>query len=332
MSNLSSDVNEEIQATTLAVVAFVRGGDAISTVEVEAPPSVEEIIPRNPDAKPYLQRQLEAVVVAEVFRSSLTAKCLAEFKDTFGIPDQVKIVPTDKDEVYTDHPRYCALYAYPFTIGYSLPFPPLVEEFCCYYRVCPIQLAPLVKILSKFAELADVEITLRHNVHLFMPTFYCGKMLNIRHRGSKSLVVKTDDKGSQQFWLNFFYVKIEFVVADVADFPEAWNHAPTARSLQLVTHLANGVRQALPCTVGIRDWSSFWQRYKPTPLRKAPPRRLLKRTWHRCHLLGEGGALLPLLLPPFQHLRPFFLWLLLVLKMRKFLRVIRTRGLGRGKS
>lgn len=63
------------------------------------------------------------------------------------------------------------------------------------------QLAPLdykeVKILSKFAELADVEITLRHIMHLFMPTFYRRTMLNIRHRGSKFLIFRMDDKGSQ---------------------------------------------------------------------------------------------------------------------------------------
>lgn len=67
-------------------------------------------------------------------------------------------------------------YAYLFTIGYSFPLTPLVEEFCLHYRVCPAQLAPLVykiiKMLTKFVELVGVEVTLRHFVYLYMPSFY----------------------------------------------------------------------------------------------------------------------------------------------------------------
>lgn len=108
----------------------------------------------------------------------MTAKCLADFKDKYVLPNQVELVPANNDEVY-DRPGYCALYAYPFTIGYSFPLPPLVEEFYRFYRVCPAQLAPFVykviKMLSKFAELAGVEITVRYLVHLFTPSFYRGR-------------------------------------------------------------------------------------------------------------------------------------------------------------
>lgn len=48
-------------------------------------------------------------------------------------------------------------------------------------------------------------------------------MLNVRHRGDKPMNVKMDDKGSWQFWLDFFFIKTESVVADVTDFPEARN-------------------------------------------------------------------------------------------------------------
>lgn len=76
-------------------------------------------------------------------------------------------------------------------------------------------------MLSKFAELADVEVTLRHTMHLFMPTFYCDTMLKICHRGSKSLVVRMDHKGSRQFWLDFFFVKTETIMTDAVDFSDA---------------------------------------------------------------------------------------------------------------
>lgn len=79
-------------------------------------------------------------------------------------------------------------------------------------------------MLTKFAELVDVEVTLRHLVHLFAPSFYKGTMLNLNHRGGKFLVVKIDDKASRQFWLDFFYVRIVDVVANADGFPETWNH------------------------------------------------------------------------------------------------------------
>lgn len=123
-------------------MALIGGGDAISAVEVKALPSMDEIIPSNPDAKWDFNRLPEAVV--EVFRSSLMAKCLAEFKAKYDILNQVEHVPTNEDEVHTHPPWYCALFTYPFTIGYSFPHLSLVEEFFHFYRVCPAQLAPFV--------------------------------------------------------------------------------------------------------------------------------------------------------------------------------------------
>lgn len=65
MSNLSSDANEEIQVVPLVVVFFASGWDIISIAEVEVLLSVEEIMPRNLDAKADFHRSPEALV--EVF-------------------------------------------------------------------------------------------------------------------------------------------------------------------------------------------------------------------------------------------------------------------------
>lgn len=65
MSNLASGINEETQPVPPTVVVPIRWGDATSTVKKEVLPSVEEIIPRNPNDRPNLQRPLE--VVTEVF-------------------------------------------------------------------------------------------------------------------------------------------------------------------------------------------------------------------------------------------------------------------------
>lgn len=81
-------------------------------------------------------------VMVEVFRSSMMAKRLEEFKAKYGLHDQVKLIPANNDEVHAHRPRYCTLYAYRFTISYTFPLPPLVEEFCRFYRVWPVQIAP----------------------------------------------------------------------------------------------------------------------------------------------------------------------------------------------
>lgn len=115
MSNLTSGVNEENQSASLAIWPLIHGGDAISAIEEEVLPSVEDITPRNPDAKPNFYPPPMAMV--EVFQSSITAKCLVKFKAKYGLLDQLEFVPTDYDEVHAYHHGYCAPYAYPFTIG-----------------------------------------------------------------------------------------------------------------------------------------------------------------------------------------------------------------------
>nr|XP_033511981.1 uncharacterized protein LOC117276733 [Nicotiana tomentosiformis] len=65
----------------------------------------------------------------------------------------------------------------------------------------------------------------RHLIHLFASSFYRWTMLNLRHRGGKYLVVKMEDKGSQQFWIDYFFVKTEAIAANVNGLPKAWNHS-----------------------------------------------------------------------------------------------------------
>lgn len=43
-------------------------------------------------------------------------------------------------------------------------------------------------MLAKFVELADVEITVRHLIHLFAPHFYRGTLLNLRHHGGGGML------------------------------------------------------------------------------------------------------------------------------------------------
>lgn len=73
--------------------------------------------------------------MTEIFQSSMTAKSLAEFKVKCGLPDHMELIPANNDEMHTHHPGYCALYAYPFTIGYSFPLISLVDVFCHFYGV-----------------------------------------------------------------------------------------------------------------------------------------------------------------------------------------------------
>ncbi|OIT08500.1 hypothetical protein A4A49_63109, partial [Nicotiana attenuata] len=60
-SNLPSNANEDIQVIPLVVATSFREGYVTTAAEAEVLPSVEEIIPRNPDAKLNLQRQSEVV-------------------------------------------------------------------------------------------------------------------------------------------------------------------------------------------------------------------------------------------------------------------------------
>lgn len=134
MSILPSNVDEESQAIPLFVV-FPSHGEGVVTAIDKALPSVNDIIPHNPEARSNFQQSLE--VMTRKFLASMTSKHLAKFKTKFGLPSHVKLIPTGEDKVNVHPPRYYALYASPFTIGYSFPLLPPVKGFCRHYSIFP---------------------------------------------------------------------------------------------------------------------------------------------------------------------------------------------------
>lgn len=125
-------------------------------------------------------------------------------------------------------PEYCAFYVYPLLIGYTFPLLPLAEEFCRFYNVYPVQLSPYLYkaflMLTKYAELAGCEVDVRYSLHLFSPSFYRDTMTHPRHRGTRGLVVRMDDRTNRKFWNKNFFIKTEHLVADPSGFPEQWNY------------------------------------------------------------------------------------------------------------
>nr|XP_009597861.1 uncharacterized protein LOC104093758 isoform X1 [Nicotiana tomentosiformis] len=217
---LPSDIHMEDHSIPLDIIFPDQGEDGGIIAEEESLPIVEKIVPRCPNAKTDLQKAPE--VVTERFKSAMTTGQLTELKVRLGLPGHVDLIPAGNDKVQIHRPDFCALYTYPFLIGYSFPLPSLIEDLCRYYNLCPTQLAPYIfkvaMILMKFSELAIVDNTVHHLIHLFAPHFYRGTLLNLHHRGGKCLVVRMDDKASRHFWLDYFFVKREDVVSTAADF------------------------------------------------------------------------------------------------------------------
>lgn len=79
-------------------------------------------------------------------------------------------------------------------------------------------------MLAKYAELADCEVNIHHLLHLFLPSFYKGTLIYLRHRGINRLVAGRDDKTNWRFWHKYFFVKIEHLVANPTGFPKQWNY------------------------------------------------------------------------------------------------------------
>lgn len=129
-------------------------------------------------------------------------------------------------------------------------------------------------------------------IHLSAPHFYRGTLLNLRHRGGSvwwwgwitrlveisgltisssrprpycpplpaSLRLGTILISARIRLYIFYFVFSVFLTV-------GWSigfsfFAATVQLLQMVTHIANWVRQILPHTTRIRDWSSFSQRFK----------------------------------------------------------------------
>nr|XP_033512042.1 uncharacterized protein LOC104096303 [Nicotiana tomentosiformis] len=252
MSNIPSDMNEGNHLIPLAVVFLVHGENTIFAVEEEAFPSVEEIIPRYPDSKLDLQRLPE--VMTEKFQSMMTARCLAEFKTKFNIPDHVELIPVGSNEVHVHHPGYCALYSYPFAIGYLFPPPSAGGGILSTLQSLPHSAHPLCLQSDQDAvEVCRTDRGRGHGVSLnasVRTQFLLRKDVKSSTSWGKCLVVKMDDKGGQQFWLDYFFVKTEAVVADVTGFPKAWNLTRSvwgaARRNRVPVHLFRRRSVAMP--------------------------------------------------------------------------------------
>lgn len=80
----------------------IQRKDIVVAVEEETLPSVEEIVPRYPDAKPNFHKTPE--VVTERLQSTMMVEHLAAFKTNFGLPYNVELVPAGDDEVRVHSP------------------------------------------------------------------------------------------------------------------------------------------------------------------------------------------------------------------------------------
>lgn len=171
----------------------------------------------------------------------------------------------------------------------------------------------MVKMLAKFDELAEVEVMVRHLVHLFAPHLYRGMLLNLHHCEGKFLVKRIDDKVSRHFRLDYFFVRTEAVVCVVTGFPEAWNpsrkclcclcfffslkyflswvtqstlfFAGTNQPLQLVAHVADWIGRSFPIRWGYMIGRDFCRNLDQFPPRQVIPS--LSSTLFLCSLCSS---------------------------------------------
>lgn len=158
-------------------------------VEDDNFPTVEKINPHAENARFDFSKIPEDD--PEISKLLMNEVGLIEFSK---IPAHIELAPLGHEMEQIHHLRYYAFYSYPFHVGYSFPNLPFAEEFCHYYRICPAQLSPynykFIRMISKHAELAGVEVSVLHLMHLFAPSFHQATMLHLLYRGGKCLVVR----------------------------------------------------------------------------------------------------------------------------------------------
>nr|XP_009761288.1 PREDICTED: uncharacterized protein LOC104213478 isoform X1 [Nicotiana sylvestris] len=251
--------HEGVSEADLLSVAFPSGGEDIVVEKGGSFPTVEELLPRHPTSLSDFLKDPPATptpVFSETDQAHIDA-----LRTKYSIPANVDMILAGRDFVEVHRPGYCAFYEYPFVIGYSFPLPPLAEEFCRFYQVCLVQLSPytlkVLLLLTKYAELAECEVTVHHLLHLFSPSFHRGTMVHLRHRGTKGLVVGTDNRASHEFWHKYFFVRTEHVVSDPARFPERWNENPMGRPPRPIAGIRDWVTRLLPHAAETRDWPAL---------------------------------------------------------------------------
>ncbi|XP_019258289.1 PREDICTED: uncharacterized protein LOC109236549 [Nicotiana attenuata] len=236
-------------------------------------PTVEELLPRHPTSRSDFLKD-PAPIPTPVFSDTDQAHIDA-LHTKHSIPAHIDMVPAGTVFVEVHRPGYCAFYEYPFVIGYSFPIPQLAEEFCRFYQVCPAQFSPytlkILLLLIKYAELAGCEVTIHHLLHLFSPSFNRGTMVHLRHRGTKGLVVGTDDQTIRKFWHKYFFVRTAHIVSDPARFPERWNYKTMGRPPRSIAGIRDWVARLLSYAVETRDWPAFIKRFGPRVSVSASP-------------------------------------------------------------
>lgn len=119
--------------TTIPVLeSDVLATGGVVVVEDEEVSSMAEIL-RRP-GKAWNDFHSPAEEEPEPASSIINEEGIAELKARWGIPHYVEMLPAvGNDIVHFDRPGYCAFYAYPFIVGYTLPLPLLVVDFCRFY-------------------------------------------------------------------------------------------------------------------------------------------------------------------------------------------------------
>lgn len=134
MSNIPSESSEGSDVVPLLIVFPPHAKNIhIAIAEDGGFPTVEDIVPHKLDNRSDFSKLLEAD--PRTFKSVMKEADLVELKAKYGLPHHIELIPAGWNKVQVHCLGYCAFYAYPFYVGYTLPLLPLVEELCHYYGV-----------------------------------------------------------------------------------------------------------------------------------------------------------------------------------------------------
>lgn len=94
-------------------------------------------------------------------------------------------------------------------------------------------------LLAKYVELAGSDVSMHHLLHLSSHGFLRGTMMHLRLRGTKGLVVGTDDRPGRTYWHKYLFIKTEHMVSNPTGFLERWNDNRKYRNSLYFPYFAN---------------------------------------------------------------------------------------------
>ncbi len=153
---------------------------------------------------------------------------LARVLTAGNFPPETKAILPEKN-VYADWRKegWVCMFEYPFRIGHTLPFSPLVRSFLTTFGYAPSQIMPTAwRILLQFDKIGvkhSIPVALEDVMHSYSVYIGGGERISLKIKDGMEVVILNASANDRQWATKFFFVEIDSLGPDCSGlFLDTW--------------------------------------------------------------------------------------------------------------